>query len=88
MPLGFNLSYLLAGYIKTSWRFAGTLQKTVIFQCSLQLCHSLFPLLNKIMYAQWVKVAGSPLQPLATSVLQCLIIGIVVASRAFFSPNK
>jgi len=59
MPPGFNSGYLCAGYVKTSQRFAGTLQKTVIFQCSLQLCHSFLPLLSKRMYSQWVKVACS-----------------------------
>ena len=84
MASGFNSGCLLAGHVKTSWRFAATLQKTVIFQCNLQLCHSLLPPLNKSVYSQWVKVTIPPLQPLAPSVLQCLIIGIVVASQALF----
>jgi hypothetical protein len=88
MPSGFVSGYLLAGHVKTSQRFAATLQKTVIFQCSVQLCHIRFPLLNKSMYSHWVKVAIPPLQPLTLSVLQCLIIGIMVSSQAFFDQTS
>lgn len=88
MPPGFNSGSLLAGHVRTSWRFAAALQKTVIFQCSLQLCRSLLPSLNRSMYSQCVKVVLPPLQPLAPSVLQGLIIGIVVASQAFFDQTS
>jgi hypothetical protein len=84
MPPGFNSGCLLAGHIRTSQRFAATFEKTVILKYNLQLRHSLLPPLNKSMYSQWVKVALPPLQPLAPIVLQCHVIGIVVASRAFF----
>ena len=62
MPPGFNSGCLLAGHVKTSWIFAAALQKTVIFQCSLQLCPSLLPPLNKSMYSQCVKVAATGTQ--------------------------
>lgn len=59
-----------------------------VCQYSLHCCQQSLPHLNNSMYSSPVTNALFSLQPLAHSVLQCLIIGLLVLSQALFQSTK